>query len=92
MEYLLVDKIGDYHYFKNLKDIGLYLDLTVSQINNEFRQSLKHYNKYTNREVYIQRLFMNPVLPPRLNFDLNKYIYYVNEDGTTKYGEKFKLK
>ena len=90
MEYLLVDKIGDYHYFKNLKDIGLYLDLTVGQINNEFRQSLKHYNKYTNRKVYIQRLFINPLLPPRLKFDLDKYIYYPNDDDTIKYGENFK--
>ena len=90
MEYLLVDKTGDNFYFKDLKEIAEYLNLTKSQINNEVYQSLKHYNLYTNRGIYIQRLYNNPVLHKRKKFDCCKYIYYIDSDGE-KYASEFIL-
>ena len=87
MEYLLIDKCDDIFFFKNLKDVSEYLNLNKSQTNNELRQSIKHYNKRTNRGNYVQRLYDNPVLPPRLTFDLDKYIYYLDENGVRMYGE-----
>ena len=87
MEYLLIDKCNDIFFFNNLKDVSEYLNLNKSQTNNELRQSIKHYNKRTNRGNYVQRMYDNPVLPPRLTFELNKYIYYLDDQGIKMYGE-----
>ena len=87
MEYLVIDKCNDIFFFNNLKDVSEYLNLTKSQTNNELRQSIKHYNKRTNRGNYVQRMYDNPVLPPRLTFELNKYIYYLDDQGIKMYGE-----
>ena len=87
MEYLVIDKCNDIFFFNNLKEVSEYLNLNKSQTNNELRQSIKHYNKRTNRGNYIQRLYENPVLPPRLTFELNKYIYYLDDQGIKMYGE-----
>ena len=87
MEYLVIDKCNDIFFFNNLKDVSEYLNLNKSQTNNELRQSIKHYNKRTNRGNYVQRMYDNPVLPPRLTFELNKYIYYLDDQGIKMYGE-----
>tara|TARA_R110002096_G_scaffold423942_1_gene631507 strand:- start:114 stop:389 length:276 start_codon:yes stop_codon:yes gene_type:complete len=87
MEYLVIDKCNDIFFFNNLKDVSEYLNLTKSQTNNELRQSIKHYNKRTNRGNYVQRMYDNPVLPPRLTFELDKYIYYLDDQGIKMYGE-----
>ncbi len=89
-EWLLIDKVGDFHYFKDIKSICDYLDLTKSQVNNIFIQSIKHYNKYTNRGYYIQRLFNNSYTHQRQQFFTDKYIYYPNDEGGLDYGVKFK--
>ena len=87
MEYLVIDKCNDIFFFNNLKDVSEYLNLNKSQTNNELRQSIKHYNKRTNRGNYVQRMYDNPVLPPRLTFELNKYIYYLDDQGIKMYGK-----
>jgi len=88
-EYLLIDKLGDYIYFKKLDDISTYLNLTKSQTYNICRQSLKHYNKYTNRGYYIQRLYNDISRTPKMMYNMDKYIYY-EIDGELSYGHKFK--
>ena len=86
MEYLVIDKCNDIFFFNNLKDVSEYLNLNKSQTNNELRQSIKHYNKRTNRGNYVQRMYDNPVLPPRLTFELNKFIYYLDDFGELMWG------
>ena len=88
-EWLVIDKIGDHIYFKNQLEICKYFDLTKAQVYNIYNQSLKHYNKYTNSGLYIQRLFNDNSRTPRKNFSLNKFIYYVNDDGSNQYGILF---
>ncbi len=91
-EWLLIDKVGDYHYFKDIKSICDYLDLTKSQVNNIFQQSLKHINRYTNRGYYIQRLYNNPHTHQRTQFSMNKYIYCTDhtQDNQNYVINKFK--
>lgn len=90
-EYLLIDKVGDFFYFNKLSDIEKYLNLSKSQVCNIYRQSIKHYNKYTNHGYYIQRLYNDPTRPPKLLFPMNRFIYYVNNDGSTQYGETVEI-
>ena len=89
-EWLLIDKVGDYLYFDKIENIADYLCLTKSQIYSCIIQSLKHYNKYTNRGIYIQKLYNNPGRPPKNNYDLDKYVYYINDDDSLRFGELFK--
>lgn len=88
-EWLLIDKVGDFHYFKDIKSICDYLDLSKGAVYNIFLQSIKHYNKYTNRGYYIQRLFNNTYTHQRKQFFTDKYIYYPNNEGGLEYGVKF---
>ena len=91
-EYLLIDKVGDYHYFNQIKDIATYLDLEYNQVVWIYNQSIKHYNRiHPVRNVYIQRLFNDPTRTPKLIFKTNKYIYYVNDDGTIQDGVNFPI-
>ena len=90
-EWLVINKIGDHIYFKNQLEICEYFNLTKAQVYNIYTQSLKHYNKYTNHGYYIQRLYNDPTRPPKLLFPMNRFIYYVNNDGSTQYGEKVKI-
>ena len=78
-EWLVIDKVGDYFYYKNIKDVSIALDLTKSQVYNLVQQSIKHYNKYTSKGVYIQRLYNDPSRTPRNNYVMDKFIYYINE-------------
>ena len=89
-EWLLIDKIGDFFYYDKIEDIIEDTGLTKSQIDNVYKQSLKHYNKYTNRGLYIQRLYNDPTRTPKNNYVLNKYIYYENIKGEKEWGVKFK--
>tara|TARA_R110000765_G_scaffold15885_2_gene45269 strand:- start:104 stop:385 length:282 start_codon:yes stop_codon:yes gene_type:complete len=90
-EWLLIDKVGDYFYFKDIQKIADYLNLTKGQINNEINQSIKHYNKYTNRGYYIQKLYNNPALPPKTIFVLDKFIYYIDNNGEKEWGKKVEI-
>ena len=49
MEWLLIDKVDDFFYFKDIKEICKYLDKTKSQVNNIVQQSYKNVNKYTRK-------------------------------------------
>jgi len=86
IEWVMIDKMGDYFYFKDIQAIGDYLVLNKKQVYNLILQSQKHFNKYTSHGVYIQRLYNDPSRPPKTKFTLDNYIYYVNDDGTTQYG------
>lgn len=88
-EWLLIDKVGDFFYYNKVDDIIKDTGLSKSQINNIFRQSLKHYNKYTNKGLYIQRLFNDTSRPPRQEFIQDKYIYYEDHGGNKEYGVIF---
>ena len=78
MEWLLIDKLGDYLYFKDILQISVYLDISKSKVNNIIQQSIKHSNKYTNSGYYIQRLFNITGRTPQNNlYKRNKYIYFV---------------
>ena len=45
-EWLLINKANEFQYFKNIKSICNYLNLTKSEVNNIFIQSIKNTNKY----------------------------------------------
>tara|TARA_R110000822_G_scaffold37161_3_gene104151 strand:+ start:1577 stop:1870 length:294 start_codon:yes stop_codon:yes gene_type:complete len=85
-EWLVIDKMGDHFYYYKIEDMVNDLGLTKSQIYNEVLQSLKHFNKYTNRGYYIQRLYNDNSRTPKYNYKIDKYIYYVNDDGTSQWG------
>ena len=85
-EWLVIDKMGDHFYYDRIDDMVSDLDLTKPQIYNAVLQSQKHFNKYTTYGFYIQRLYNDPSRPKKVKFILNRYIYYVNDDGTTQYG------
>tara|TARA_R110001606_G_scaffold291343_3_gene439224 strand:- start:7311 stop:7595 length:285 start_codon:yes stop_codon:yes gene_type:complete len=91
-EWLVIDKVGDYFYYKDIKEVSTALDLTKSQVYNLVLQSIKHYNKYTSKGVYIQRLYNDPSRPPRHNFIMDKYIYYVDDDGEKLWGQLYENK
>tara|TARA_R110000824_G_scaffold8884_1_gene40284 strand:- start:1669 stop:1968 length:300 start_codon:yes stop_codon:yes gene_type:complete len=88
-EWLVIDKIDDFLYFDKVIDICNYFNLSKSQIDNVFQQSLKHYNKYTKRDLYIQRLFNENTRPPRSQYNQDKYIYYEDQEGNKEYGVIF---
>lgn len=75
-EWLLINKANEFHYFKNIKSICNYLNLTKSEVNNIFIQSIKNTNKYTNKGFYIQRLFNDPTKHIRTKFEKHKYAEY----------------
>ena len=43
-EWLLIDKAGDYFYFKDIQKMADYLNLTKGQINNEINHDI--FQKY----------------------------------------------
>ena len=90
-EYLLIDKVGDYHYFNKIQDIATYLDLEYQQVVWIYRESIRHYNRiHPVRNVYIQRLFNDPTRTPAIKpFKMNELIYYVNDDNSLREGEFF---
>ena len=88
-EWLLIDKVGDLYFFKDMEEIAKYTDLTKPQLYNVFLQSIKHYNKYSSRGLYIQRLFNNAHTHQRAQFKQDKYIYYIDDDGENQYGVIF---
>jgi len=62
-EYILIDKCEDLHYFKSLKDIAKYLNITDSQVYGIARWSRLNLNiRQYKSGLFIQRLFNNPVL------------------------------
>ena len=78
-EWLLIDKVGDYYYFRDIMSIAKYLDMSKSQVNNLFIQSLKHTNQFHKTGFYLQRLYNDTTRPPKKDFrNKNKYIYFTN--------------
>lgn len=62
-EYILIDKCDDFHYFKTLKDIAKYLNMTDSQVYAIAKWSRLNLNiRQYKTGLFIQRLFNNPVL------------------------------
>ena len=93
-EWLLIDKMDDFHYFADRYEIAKYLNLTVPQINAIICHSRNHICYYSpSRDVYIQRLFENPCSRQLNNTDWkrsfkNRYlidwlgkIYITNNNG-----------
>tara|TARA_R110002096_G_scaffold235811_1_gene426127 strand:+ start:1761 stop:2045 length:285 start_codon:yes stop_codon:yes gene_type:complete len=91
-EWLVIDKVGDYFYYRDIKEVSIALDLTKAQVYNEVQQSIKHYNKYTNRGLYIQRLYNDSSRTPRSNYVMDKYIYFVNDKGEKEWGQLYENK
>tara|TARA_R100000479_G_C6256640_1_gene154361 strand:- start:257 stop:556 length:300 start_codon:yes stop_codon:yes gene_type:complete len=59
-DYLLIDKVGDFHYFKNMKKISEYLDMKPPVVHNIIYQCKRNYNEYhSTTGLYIQRLYNN---------------------------------
>jgi len=57
-EYLLIDKMDDFHYFKNIKSIAEYLNMTPPQVYAIVTWSrLNLNNRQYKTGLYIQRLF-----------------------------------
>jgi|TARA_R110002153_G_scaffold256517_1_gene415436 glutathionyl-hydroquinone reductase len=78
MEWLLINKMDEIFFFKDLRDISEFTHLTKSQTNNMFMQSLKHVNRLTNYGYYIQRLYNLPATHQRTKFNMTKLIYFTN--------------
>tara|TARA_R110000737_G_scaffold260053_1_gene268451 strand:+ start:45 stop:320 length:276 start_codon:yes stop_codon:yes gene_type:complete len=84
MEWLLTDKTGDIFLFKDVLEVSKYLCITKSQVDNLFRQSLKHTNKLHKSGFYLQRLYNDICKPLRTVFIRNKYIYFPNHTQENK--------
>lgn len=73
MEWLLIDKCDDFYFFKDRYEIAKYLDLSVPEVNAIINWSRKNICFYSpSRNVYIQRLFMNPCSRPVNNTEWNR--------------------
>lgn len=62
MEWVLEDKMGDFHYFESKKDISQYLNIPIPKVSAIIIYSRKHKSYSPSHKVYIQRLFNNRVL------------------------------
>tara|TARA_R100001463_G_scaffold16681_1_gene43146 strand:- start:3079 stop:3378 length:300 start_codon:yes stop_codon:yes gene_type:complete len=62
MNWLVINKAGEFKYFKNMKNIAEYLNTTTSKIAASKIHCHRYYNKYcTKRNVYIQCLYNDPI-------------------------------
>ena len=78
-EWLVIDKMDDYFYFDYIDDIAKYFNLTKPEINAVYTYSLQNINRRSpSKKLYIQRLFLNPTLPPRdpTKIKFNKWAKY----------------
>lgn len=57
-EYLLIDKVDDFHYFKNIQSIADYLNLTKSQVTAIHAYCFKNYTRQPKTKLFIQRLYI----------------------------------
>ena len=56
--YLVINKAGEWHYFKYIKDIAKWSNTSTGLIYSTKHYCLKHYNKICpNRKLYIQCLY-----------------------------------
>ena len=62
MEWILEDKMGDFHYFKDKKEISKYLNIPIPKVSAIIIYSRKHKSYSPSHRVYIQRLFYNRAL------------------------------
>ena len=73
MEWLLIDKADDFHYFKDRFEIAKYLNLSIPEVNAIVNHSRNRINKYSpSKKVYIQRLYNSVVARP-LNIENTKW-------------------
>ena len=83
--FLLIDKMGDYFYFKDMKSISKYLDKTYSQIVSIYRHSQKHYVELHSSGYYIQNLYNNELCRQPKNTSFIWDIKSRNIHNTKKY-------
>jgi hypothetical protein len=75
-EWLVIDKVGDLHYFNKKTDIGEYFNLSNSEVDGVFQYSLRHINRYSpSQKIYIQRLYTDSSRPAR-SIDKIKFNWY----------------
>ena len=66
-EYLLIDKMDDFHYFKSLEDISKYLGFTKSKVYSIHFWCKMTYKRQKKSGLFIQRLYNNKLLRPVSN-------------------------
>lgn len=81
-EWLVIDKVGDFHYFKSILEIGKAYDLTFNEVHSVITYCLKWGDRHSpSRGIYIQRLFNCLEKPPRdykkfpFTYHFNKYYH-----------------
>ena len=73
---MVIDKLGEFSFFKDQQEIANALHLTKSQVYGIIMYSLININKLSpSRGYYIQRLFNNPHSHPR-DYTKIKYNWY----------------
>ena len=82
MNWLVINKAGEFKSFKNMKNIAEHFNLTVSKIASSKQHCFRYYNQYCpKRNIYIQCLYndINKQFPldNRFIWDAkNRAIYY----------------
>ena len=66
-EYLFIDKMDDFHYFKSLEDIAKYLGFTKSKVYSIHFWCKLNYTRQKKSGLFIQRLYNNKILRPVSN-------------------------
>lgn len=57
---MLVDKVGDTFFFKDIKELSIYLDLTYNEVYAIIHYCRRRINRYSPKHnIFIQRLFNN---------------------------------
>jgi hypothetical protein len=58
MNYLVINKAGEWKYFRHMKNIAEYLNTTISKVASSKHHCLRYYQYMCpKREVYIQQLY-----------------------------------
>ena len=71
------DKMGDFHYFKDKKEISQYLNIPIPKVSAIITYSRRNKTYSPSHRVYIQRLFYNRVLRG-YNGEIKSGWYYRN--------------
>jgi len=66
-EYLLIDKMEDFHYFKNLQEVADYLNITKTKATGIHFWCKRNYTRQPSTGLFIQRLYNNPTLKQSKN-------------------------
>lgn len=79
-EWIVIDKTDDLLYFKDLKEVSKYFNLTLSQIYAISNFSLRRINMPSpTHHIYIQRLYIDVSRTPRnfKNFEFHNSMNYI---------------